>query len=139
MSVDGSLVSEIGRGLCLLVGVGESDDVPVADAAVSKIVGLRVFPDDAGKMNLSVADVEGEVLVVSQFTLLGDTRRGRRPSFTAAASPERAKPLIDSMTAGFRSAGIATSEGVFGARMELKLVNDGPVTLLLEFASDTPG
>jgi D-tyrosyl-tRNA(Tyr) deacylase len=136
VSVDGSNVSEIGRGLCLLVGIEDGDDARAVDSAVAKISGLRVFSDDAGKMNLSVADVGGEVLVVSQFTLLGDTRRGRRPSFTAAASPKTAQPLLDRMATTFRSAGIPTSEGVFGARMDVELVNDGPVTLLLEFGSD---
>lgn len=139
MSVDGSVVSAIGGGLCLLVGVEEGDDDRAADAAVAKISGLRVFSDTAGKMNLSVAEVGGEVLVVSQFTLLGDTRRGRRPSFTAAASPETAQPLIHRMAVAFRSEGIPTSEGVFGARMEVELVNDGPVTLLLEFGGDGRG
>lgn len=139
MFVDGASVSEIGQGLCLLVGVEEGDDSATVDSAVSKISGLRVFSDAAGKMNLSVKDVGGELLVVSQFTLLGDTRRGRRPSFTAAASPELASPLIDRMASGFQSEGIPTSQGVFGAKMEVELVNDGPVTLLLEFGSGTPG
>jgi D-tyrosyl-tRNA(Tyr) deacylase len=133
------LVAEIGPGLCLLVGIGEDDDAATVDAAVAKISGLRVFSDAAGKMNLSVVDVEGELLVVSQFTLLGDTNRGRRPSFTTAASPETARPLIDRMAAGFRSAGITTSEGVFGAKMDVELVNDGPVTLLLELGTDSRG
>lgn len=139
MSVGGDVVARIGPGLCLLVGIGEDDDDTAIDAAVAKITGLRVFSDHEGKMNLSVADVEGEVLVVSQFTLLGDTRRGRRPSFTAAASPETARPLIERMVTLLRSAGIPTSEGVFGARMEVELVNDGPVTLLLDFGSDGRG
>jgi D-tyrosyl-tRNA(Tyr) deacylase len=99
---------------------------------VDKIVGLRLFGDDAGKMNLSIGDVEGEVLVVSQFTLLGDVRRGRRPSFTGAARPDVAAPLISLMVQRFRAAGIVTAQGVFGASMAVELVNDGPVTLVLE-------
>jgi D-tyrosyl-tRNA(Tyr) deacylase len=137
--VDGSVVSEIDGGLCLLVGIEDGDDADVVDAAVAKISGLRVFSDEIGKMNLSVTDVGGEVLVISQFTLLGDTRRGRRPSFTAAASPETARPLIERMASAFRIGGIPTSEGVFGAGMKVDLVNDGPVTLVLEFRSDTRG
>ena len=137
--VGGSSVSEIGRGLCLLVGIEDGDDEEQIDAAVTKIIGLRVFPDTSGKMNLSVTEVGGEILLVSQFTLLGDTRRGRRPSFTLAASPETAKPLIERMAAGFRAAGVPTGEGVFGAKMEVELVNDGPVTLLLELGSGTRG
>lgn len=132
-------MSEIGQGLCLLVGIEEGDDEETVDSAVPKITGLRVFSDTSGKMNLSVTEVSGEILVVSQFTLLGDTRRGRRPSFTLAASPETAKPLVERMAAGFRAAGVTTGEGVFGAKMELELVNDGPVTLLLEFGSGTRG
>lgn len=139
VAVDGLPVSQIGRGLCLLVGIEEGDDEETVDAAVPKITGLRVFPDASAKMNLSVSEVGGGILVVSQFTLLGDTRRGRRPSFTLAASPETAKPLIERMAAGFRSEGISTAEGVFGAKMEVELVNDGPVTLLLEFGSGTRG
>lgn len=133
VSVDGETVSGIGRGLCLLVGIRRGDDPDQVDAAVAKISGLRVFGDDAGRMNLSVADVGGEILVVSQFTLLGDTRKGRRPSFTMAAPPEEAEPLLDQMVESFRSAGIPTSVGVFGAHMTVELANDGPVTLILEF------
>lgn len=139
VSVDGTVVAEIGRGLCLLVGIEDGDDAAVVDSSVSKISGLRVFSDAAGKMNLSLVDVEGEALVVSQFTLLGDTRRGRRPSFTTAAPPEVAGPLIDQMVAAFRLAGVPTSPGVFGAKMEVELVNDGPVTLVLEFGAESPG
>jgi D-tyrosyl-tRNA(Tyr) deacylase len=133
VSVDGERVSGIGRGLCLLVGIRSGDNHHQVDAAVTKISGLRVFGDDAGKMNLSVMDVDGEILVVSQFTLLGDTRRGRRPSFTMAAPPEEAQPLLDHMVEGFRAEGIPTSVGVFGAHMTVELANDGPVTLILEF------
>lgn len=131
--VDDEQVAVIGRGLLLLVGVAVGDDGAEVGAAVDKIAGLRVFPDHDGRMNLSVQDVAGEILVVSQFTLLGDARKGRRPSYTAAAPPEAAAPLVSAMAAGFRDRGIPTSEGVFGARMDVELVNDGPVTLILDF------
>jgi D-tyrosyl-tRNA(Tyr) deacylase len=130
--VDDEETAAIGSGLCLLVGVAVDDDEADVGAAVDKIVGLRVFGDDAGKMNLSIGDVEGEVLVVSQFTLLGDVRRGRRPSLTGAARPDVAAPLISLMVQRFRAAGIVTAQGVFGASMAVELVNDGPVTLVLE-------
>ncbi len=131
MAVDGDVVSSIGPGLCLLVGVEPGDGEPEVDAAVDKIAGLRIFGDETGKMNLSIGDVGGEILVVSQFTLLGDVRKGRRPSFTGAAPPEYAAPLIDSMAAAFADIGIETRTGVFGATMSLDLVNEGPVTLVL--------
>ena len=135
VSVDGEVVSSIGPGLCLLVGI-EADDGPTeVAAAVDKVVGLRVFSDDAGRMNLSIGDVGGEMLVVSQFTLLGDTRRGRRPSFTAAAPPEHAEPLVASMASAFEDIGVTTRTGVFGASMSVELVNDGPVTLVLEVSA----
>jgi len=137
VTVEGSVIAEIGRGLCLLAGAAAGDDAAVVQAAVEKISGLRVFPDDAGKMNRSVMDVSGEILVVSQFTLLGDARRGRRPSFTGAASPDVARPLIDDLVSGFESLGIPTSRGEFGAMMEVSLVNDGPVTLVLDFEPST--
>jgi D-tyrosyl-tRNA(Tyr) deacylase len=133
--VDGDVVSSIGRGLCLLVGIGHDDGLPDVVAAVDKISGLRVFTDDAGKMNWSIGDVGGEILVVSQFTLLGDVRKGRRPSFTAAARPEHAEPLIATMASMFADIGIPTRTGVFGAAMEVELVNEGPVTLILEISA----
>lgn len=132
ISVDGEVVSAIGPGLCLLVGIGSGDGPTDVAAAVDKLVGLRIFSDDAGRMNLSIGDVGGEVLVVSQFTLLGEVRRGRRPSFTAAAAPEDAEPLVASMASAFEEIGITTRTGVFGASMSVDLVNDGPVTLVLE-------
>ncbi|MFP3883264.1 MAG: D-aminoacyl-tRNA deacylase [Actinomycetota bacterium] len=132
VSVDGQVVSSIGKGFCLLVGVGHDDGEKEVAAAVDKIAGLRVFSDAEGKMNLGIGDVGGEILVVSQFTLLGDVRKGRRPSFTPAARPEHAEPLIESMVEEFEAAGIVTRTGVFGAMMEVELVNDGPVTLILE-------
>ncbi len=130
--VDGAIVASIGRGLCLLVGVAGGDEEGDAQAAAAKIAGLRVFSDDVGKMNRSLAEVGGQALVVSQFTLLGDTRRGRRPSFTEAAPPELAQPLVEAVAAGIRERGLEVAQGVFGARMQVALVNDGPVTLVLD-------
>lgn len=132
VSVDDDLVAMIGEGLCLLVGIEPGDGEGEVHAAVDKIVGLRVFGDEAGKMNLDIGDVGGEVLVVSQFTLSGDVRKGRRPSFTGAAPPDHAEPLIVAMAKAFDDVGIETMTGVFGAKMALHLENDGPVTLILE-------
>ena len=134
MTVDDVVVSSIAEGLCLFVGIEPADDTADVDAAVDKIAGLRVFPDEIGKMNLAIGDVGGQILVVSQFTLLGDVRKGRRPSFVAAASPDRAEPLVAAMAARFEEIGIPTRTGVFGAAMEVELVNEGPVTLMLEFS-----
>jgi D-tyrosyl-tRNA(Tyr) deacylase len=135
--VEDRVVAIIGRGLCLLVGIAEGDDAADVEACVDKIAGLRIFSDETGKMNLSVVEMGGELLVVSQFTLLGDVRRGRRPSFTRAADPVFAEPLIDRMVTSFRARGISTSQGVFGAKMEVELVNDGPVTLILDVGNAT--
>jgi D-tyrosyl-tRNA(Tyr) deacylase len=130
--VDGVTVGEIERGFCLLVGIGDGDGPEEIEAAVEKISGLRLFPDDRGRMNRSLADVGGEVLVVSQFTLLGDVRRGRRPSFTAAAAPDVAAPLIDSMVEQFRARGTPTAQGAFGEYMSVQIHNDGPVTVVID-------
>lgn len=132
VGVGGEVVSSIDGGFCLLVGIEPSDGEPDVRAAVDKIVGLRVFGDDTGKMNLSIGDVGGQVLVVSQFTLLGDLRKGRRPSFTRAAPPELAEPLVDAMADAFSELGIKTMTGVFGARMTVDIVNDGPVTFVID-------
>lgn len=132
VSVDGELVASIGTGLLALVGMEPGDGPEDIEAVAVKLAGLRIFPDEAGKMNRSVVDVAGEILVVSQFTLLGDVARGRRPSFTAAAPPDQAEPLVDSLVATLARMGIPTVSGVFGAAMEVDLVNDGPVTLVLE-------
>lgn len=117
--------------MCLLVGIEPDDGESEVEAAVDKIVGLRIFGDEAGKMNLSIGEVGGEVLVVSQFTLVGDVRKGRRPSFTGAAPPDDAEPLIGAMVEAFEQAGIRTRTGVFGARMSVDIANDGPVTLVM--------
>lgn len=132
VSVDDRVVSTIGPGLCLLVGVDELDSQDDVIAAAGKIAGLRIFSDDDGKMNLSVSDARGEILVVSQFTLLGDVRRGRRPSFTRAAPPDVAERLMERMTTALREMGISTASGVFGAKMSVEIVNDGPVTLVVD-------
>jgi D-tyrosyl-tRNA(Tyr) deacylase len=127
VTVDGEEVARIGAGLLVLLGVRRGDGGAEADRLVSKLLALRVFEDSEGKMNLSVRDVGGEILCVSQFTLYGDTRKGNRPSFVDAAPPEEAEPLYERVRSALGARG-----GVFGARMAVKLVNDGPVTLLIE-------
>ena len=130
--IDGAVVGEIGAGLCVLVGVTHGDDPSIARKLAEKVWHLRVFPDDAGTMNVSVADSGGQVLVVSQFTLYGNTERGRRPSWIDAAPPEAAEPLVDAFAAALRDLGATVATGRFGADMAVELVNDGPVTLMLE-------
>jgi D-aminoacyl-tRNA deacylase len=125
-------VGKIGAGLCVLVGVTHNDSATAAGRLAEKVWRLRVFDDAAGVMNLPVSEVGGELLVVPQFTLYGDTRRGRRPSWAAAAPPDRAATLVDLFTATLRDLGAEVATGRFGAHMRLELVNDGPVTLLLE-------
>jgi D-tyrosyl-tRNA(Tyr) deacylase len=133
VTVGGEVVSETGPGLLLLVGVAAGDGEAQADWLAEKVAGLRIFNDGEGKMNLSVRDVGGEVLAVSQFTLLADTRKGKRPSFVRAAPPEEAEPLFDHFCERLRASGVGTVEtGSFGAMMEVALVNDGPVTIVLE-------
>ena len=130
--VDGRVVGEIGPGLCCLVGVTHDDDGDTALKLGGKLWHLRIFSDENGHMNRSVADTSGEVLVVSQFTLYGDTRKGRRPSFVAAAAPDHAARLIDELVAELRRLGATVATGSFGANMAVELTNDGPVTLTLE-------
>lgn len=130
--VDGDLVSEIGRGLLVLLAVHEDDDDKQATYIAEKLAHLRIFQDDQGQMNRSVTDVGGEALVISQFTLYADTRKGRRPSFVRAAQPHVAEPLITGVVNRLIDLGVPTHAGVFGAHMEVELVNDGPVTVLLE-------
>jgi D-tyrosyl-tRNA(Tyr) deacylase len=127
VAVDGEEIARIGRGLLVLLGIREGDGPEEADRIAGKLARLRVFEDAEGRMNLSVRDVEGELLVVSQFTLYGDARKGSRPSFVDAAAPEVAEPLYERVRSALGAPG-----GRFGARMEVALVNDGPVTLLLE-------
>ena len=132
VTVDGAVVGEIGAGLCVLVGVTHSDDAGVAAKLASKVANLRVFDDDAGVMNRSLLETHGGALVISQFTLYGDTVRGRRPSWVAAARPEQAAPMVDAFVGALGALGVPVATGVFGADMQVALVNDGPVTLLLE-------
>jgi D-tyrosyl-tRNA(Tyr) deacylase len=132
VAVEGRLVGEISQGVLVLLGVGRGDAEADADYLAGKVVGLRIFPDAAGQMNLSVKDVAGGILAVSQFTLLGDCRRGRRPGYSDAAPPEQAEALYRRFVSGVRESGLAVAEGVFRAMMEVSLVNAGPVTLLLD-------
>lgn len=134
VTVDGQVSGEIGPGLLVLLGVAVGDTAAAAVQLAEKIAGLRIFDDDQGKMNRSVADVGGSVLVVSQFTLLGDARKGRRPSYTAAAPPELAEELYEFFAALVRERGIPVATGRFRQHMEVSLVNSGPVTLLLDTA-----
>ena len=132
VAVDGQVVGVIGRGLCVLLGVGHADTERDADALCRKIVGLRIFEDQAGRFARALDDVGGALLVVSQFTLYADCRKGRRPSFTDAAQPERAEQLYERFVACAREGTVPVATGRFGARMVLALVNDGPVTLVLD-------
>lgn len=132
VTVEGQVVAEIGRGLVILVGVGNGDGESEARWLAEKCAGLRVFEDQAGKTNLSIHDVKGEAIVVSQFTLYADTRKGRRPSFVKAAPPEIAEPLVQRFAEFLRTHGIPTKTGRFGAHMLVEIDNDGPVTIMLE-------
>jgi D-tyrosyl-tRNA(Tyr) deacylase len=128
----GEVVSAIGPGLLVLLGVSTDDGEADVDFIVGKVINLRIFNDDEGKLNLSLADRGGEIMVVSQFTLYGDARKGRRPSYVKAAPPERAEQLYELACERFAEAGFPPGKGVFQAHMEVELVNDGPVTLMLE-------
>lgn len=131
VQVADDVVSRIGSGFCIFAGIETKDTAADVDALVAKTTELRVFADEEGKMNRSIEDVAGQILIVSQFTLLGDVRRGRRPSFSGAAAPEIAAPLIDRIARGFTDRGIPTQSGLFGTHMKVDLSNDGPVTMLL--------
>jgi D-tyrosyl-tRNA(Tyr) deacylase len=132
VTVEGRRIAEIARGLVILLGVGPADTEENARALARKIALLRIFEDDAGKMNLSVLDVHGQAIVVSQFTLFADTRKGNRPAFTGAALPTLAKPLCERFTQFLRDQGVPTQEGEFAAHMIVEIINDGPVTIQLE-------
>lgn len=132
LSVNGELISEIPFGLTVFLGVKTGDTEKEAAYLAKKIAGLRIFEDENGKMNLSVKDVGGEVLLVSQFTLYGDASHGNRPSFTLAERPEKAEPLYEYAVEELRSYGVTVKKGVFGADMKISQLNDGPVTILLE-------
>ena len=130
--VDGQVTGQIGCGLVVLLGVAHDDSQDDARALAEKIIGLRIFEDEQGKMNRSLAEVDGALLVISQFTLLGDCRRGRRPSFIAAAEPEKAQALYEDFVMAAKSQDLEVATGVFRAHMDVSLINDGPVTLLLD-------
>lgn len=138
MVVGGQVVASCGRGAVVLVGVAVGDTERTAELLARKIAGLRVFENGAGRFDRSLVDVGGEAVVVSQFTLVADTRKGNRPSFTDAADPETAEPLYERFCEALRSHGVPVQTGVFGARMEVALVNDGPVTIVLDVPGATP-
>jgi D-tyrosyl-tRNA(Tyr) deacylase len=130
--VDADVVGEIGAGVCVLLGVARDDGVEQADRLAGRIARLRIFENEEGRFDQSLLDVHGSALVVSQFTLIADTAKGNRPSFTEAAPPEQAEPLYEAFCAALRRLGVAVATGRFGARMAVELVNDGPVTIVLE-------
>jgi D-aminoacyl-tRNA deacylase len=132
VTVDEQVVGQIGRGLLVLLGVGQNDSEVQVKAVADKIVHMRIFGDDEGKMNRSLLDIGGEVLVVSQFTLYADIRRGRRPSFTNAAPPSLAEPLVERFKEAITAYGLRVTDGIFGAHMQVELLNDGPVTIWLD-------
>lgn len=132
LTVEGELISRIGRGLVVFFGVGKGDQEESCSQMAKKIANMRIFEDENGKMNLSVKDVGGEILFVSQFTLYGDTSRGNRPSFTMAEAPDRANELYQRAALELRSLGVPVKEGVFGADMKISQLNDGPVTIIHE-------
>jgi D-tyrosyl-tRNA(Tyr) deacylase len=134
VAVDGEIVGQIGRGLLVLLGVTHADNKADADYLADKIAGLRIFEDGNGKMNLDITAVSGGILLVSQFTLYGDVRRGKRPSFDAAAAPQRARQLYEYFVERIRAAGLPCQTGRFQEMMQVELVNDGPVTILLDSA-----
>jgi D-aminoacyl-tRNA deacylase len=132
VSVDGTIVSSIGSGLVILVGVGQGDDGAQVEPLADKVAGLRIFRDDDGKTNRAIADVGGEALVISQFTLYADTSKGRRPSFIRAADPGAAEELVEAFARALEARGLRVGRGVFGAEMAVELVNDGPFTMWLD-------
>jgi D-tyrosyl-tRNA(Tyr) deacylase len=134
VAVDGEIVAEVGHGVVVLLGVSKEDTASVAERLAGKIARLRIFENDAGRFDRSLIDVSGQALVVSQFTLIADTHKGNRPSFTGAASPDVAEPLYERFSRFLDEEGVRVSRGVFGARMQLALINDGPVTIVLEIA-----
>ncbi len=138
VTIDGRVVGAIDRGFCLLVGFAPGDTAVEVGWLADKVAGLRLFTDEAGKMNLGLAEVQGALLVISQFTLYGDTEKGRRPSFIGAARPEIAIPLYEQLLLRLRSHGLRVESGVFGADMLVEIHNDGPVTLILERESPAP-
>ncbi|WP_326982130.1 D-aminoacyl-tRNA deacylase [Chryseobacterium sp. MYb264] len=132
VQVDGKIVGEIGKGLMLLIGIDENDTKADADWLVQKVLNLRIFGDEEGKLNLSIKDIFGEILCISQFTLIADYKKGNRPSFIKAARPDQAIPLFEYFKEEISKSGIKTESGIFGADMKVSLVNDGPVTIVMD-------
>ncbi|PKF72438.1 D-aminoacyl-tRNA deacylase [Chryseobacterium sp. PMSZPI] len=132
VKVDGKVVGEIGKGLMLLVGIDENDEKDDVDWLVQKILNLRIFGDEDDKLNLSVKDISGEILCVSQFTLIADYKKGNRPSFIKAAKPDKAVPLFEYFKEEIAKSGLKTESGIFGADMKVSLINDGPVTIVMD-------
>lgn len=132
VKVDGKIVGEIGNGLMLLIGIEEEDEKSDAEWLVQKILNLRIFGDQDGKLNLSVQDIKGEILCISQFTLIADYKKGNRPSFIKAAKPDKAIPLFDYFKTEISKSGLKTESGIFGADMKVSLINDGPVTIVMD-------
>lgn len=132
VKVDGKIVGEIGKGLMLLTGIDENDEKTDADWLVQKVLNLRIFGDEDDKLNLSVKDISGEILCISQFTLIADYKKGNRPSFIKAAKPDRAVPLFDYFKEEIAKSGLKTESGIFGADMKVSLINDGPVTIVMD-------
>ena len=132
MLVEGDVVGQVGAGVCVLLGVADDDDADAAAHLARKVARLRIFENDEGKFDRSLLDVVGSALVVSQFTLIAETSKGNRPSFSCAARPEQAEPLYEAFCGALESEGVGVARGIFGARMALELVNDGPVTIILE-------
>ena len=132
VKVDDQIVGEIGKGLMLLIGIDENDEKPDADWLIQKILNLRIFGDENGKLNLSVKDISGEILCISQFTLIADYKKGNRPSFIKAAKPEKAVPLFEYFKEEIAKSGLKIEKGIFGADMKVSLINDGPVTIVMD-------
>lgn len=132
VKVDGKIVGEISNGLMLLIGIEEEDEKSDAEWLVQKILNLRIFGDQDGKLNLSVQDIKGEILCISQFTLIADYKKGNRPSFIKAAKPDKAIPLFDYFKTEISKSGLKTESGIFGADMKVSLINDGPVTIVMD-------
>lgn len=132
VQVEGKIVGEIGKGLMLLIGIDENDEKTDADWLIQKILNLRIFGDENNKLNLSVKDIGGEILCISQFTLIADYKKGNRPSFIKAAKPDKAIPLFDYFKNNITRSGLKIESGVFGADMKVELINDGPVTIFMD-------
>ncbi|WP_313093824.1 D-aminoacyl-tRNA deacylase [Chryseobacterium flavum] len=132
VKVDGKIVGEIDKGVMLLIGIDENDEKTDADWLIQKILNLRIFGDEEGKLNLSVRDISGEILCISQFTLIADYKKGNRPSFIKAAKPDKAIPLFEYFKEEMAKSGLKTASGIFGADMKVSLINDGPVTIVMD-------